>query len=94
MQGRGVPCTHNDPSVCGLVLNLVDYICKLVEALASVVSITVDVLCAEVAPLEAIHRPKIALMEANRYVEWHSLCLPSTMTPNVCLSTTVRSKEH
>ena len=38
------------------------YLCELVDALAGVVGMAIGVRGAEVPPLEAVHRPEVALL--------------------------------
>ena len=62
LQRRGVPRGEQDAAIVGVVLDLVDHLRELIHALSLVVRVHVPVLRAEVAPLEAVHGPEIALL--------------------------------
>lgn len=55
-----IPGTHNDASICRIVLDLIYDLAQLVHTFARVVCIACCVFCAKVAPLEAVHWPKVA----------------------------------
>ena len=69
----GVPCAEYDAAVVRLVLQLVDNLCKLIDALACVVCVMSSVLCAEMPPLETIDGAQVAFLvvrEAYRVEEF------------------------
>lgn len=69
---RWVPSAEDDPAVRRVVLDLVDAVGELIHALALVVGLAVDILCAEVSPLEAVHRAEVAffaMRETSRVEE-------------------------
>jgi len=55
-----VPGAHDDASVCGVVFDLVNDLCKLIDSLTHIVRVTVLVLGAKVSPLESIDGAEIA----------------------------------
>ena len=55
-----VPGAQDDSAVVRVLFELADDFGELVDALARVVCVAVLVLCAKVAPLEALHRAEIA----------------------------------
>ena len=57
---RRVPCGHDDAAAVRVGLDLVDDLAELVDALALVVGVHVDILGAEMPPLEAVHRAQVA----------------------------------
>ena len=66
LERRGVPRGEQDAPVVGVVLDLVNHLRELVHALTGVVGVHVLVLGAEVAPLEAVHRPEVALLPVTQ----------------------------
>ena len=56
----GVPGGHDDPPVFRTVLDLAYAIGELIDTLSGIVGVHVDVLGTKVAPLKAVHRPKVA----------------------------------
>ena len=57
---RGVPRAQNDASIRGVVSNLVNAFCELVDALPCIIGVAIHVRRAEMAPLEPIDGPEIA----------------------------------
>lgn len=51
---RRVPGGHDNASIFGVVLDLFDALRELIHSLASVIGVHVDVLSAEMTPLEAV----------------------------------------
>ena len=51
----GIPGGHDNASVFGTVLDLVNAVCKLIDTLLGVVCVHVLVLRTEVSPLETVH---------------------------------------
>ena len=57
---RWVPCGHDDAAAVRVGLDLVDDLAELVDALVLVVGVHVDILGAEMPPLDAVHRAQVA----------------------------------
>lgn len=55
-----VPCAEDHSAVVGAVAQLVDDFGQLVDALAGVVCLSIDILCAKVPPLEAVDGAQVA----------------------------------
>ena len=60
LQVRRVPRRQDDPPVIGVVLELVDDLGQLVDALPRVVRLRIDVLGAKVPPLKAVDGAQVA----------------------------------
>lgn len=57
---RRVPRRHDDSSIFRIVLDLVNTVGQLINALSSVVRVHVHVVRSKVAPLKAVHGSKVA----------------------------------
>lgn len=60
LQIFGVPGAQNDPAIVRVVLQLVNDLRELIDPLARIVRLGIDVLGAEMAPLEAVHGAQVA----------------------------------
>lgn len=66
-----IPRTEDDAAIEGILLQLADDFPDLIDALARVVGVAVDVLGAEVAPLETVDGAEVALLSGReaKFVE-------------------------
>src|ERR1700759_1384546 len=63
-----IPCTQDNPPVIGIVLQLMNHLRQLIDTLASIICLRIDIFCAEMSPLKPIDGTKItdrAVGESN-----------------------------
>jgi hypothetical protein len=54
-----IPRTQDNPPVIRVVLQLMNHLRQLIDTLASIIRLGIDILCAEMPPLEPVDRTKI-----------------------------------